>query len=284
MFRWLAGLGARDYEVADVLSRVTQQQWDQTFRLLPFLAGLGSDELDRLRHKTAWFLASKRFSAAHELELTDEIMLSIAVQASVPILNLDTTVYEGWTQIIVYPGAFLVPRTEMDEAGVIHEYIAPASGEAWDGGPVILSWDDVEHDAQHLANVVIHEFAHKLDLYNGQADGIPVKPGKQSAGRVSLREWRLALRNALEMFRDQIDQLEQSVPSGIDSMSGLVQPWYDTLPMDPYAATDEAEFFAVSSEVFFVDPLRLESDFTQWYFCLSQYYEQDPATRFRSAG
>lgn len=283
MFRWLAGLGARDHEVEEVLSRVTVQQWDQALSLRPFLAGLGPDELDRLRHKTAWFLASKRFSAAYELELTDEIMLSIAVQASLPILNLDTTLYEGWTQIIVYPGAFLIPHTEMDEAGVIHEYMAPASGEAWDGGPVILSWDDVEHDAQHRANVVIHEFAHKLDLYNGEADGIPVKPGKQSAGRVSLREWRTALNHALDTFRHQIDALEQTIPRVIDPMSEMAQPWYDTLPMDPYGATDEAEFFAVSSEVFFVDPLRLKSDFAQWYFCLSQYYEQDPAARLRLA-
>lgn len=282
MFRWLAGLGARDREVEDVLARVTQRQWERTFESLPFLEGLVPQEQDRLRHKAAWFLASKRFSAAHELALTDEIMLSIAVQASLPVLNLDTTLYEGWTQVIVYPGAFLIPRSEMDEAGVVHEYVTPASGEAWEGGPVILSWDDVEHDAAYRANVVIHEFAHKLDLYNGEADGVPVKLARGTGCEVSLRQWRYALSTALEAFREQIDAIERSMPLSVDPMTDDAQEWFDRLPMDPYAATDEAEFFAVSSEVFFVDPLRLKTDFASWYECLVRYYEQDPVARLHS--
>src|SRR5690606_12519246 len=107
------------------------------------------------------------------VEVSGQMRLSIAVQAALPVLHLDLALYEGWTEIVIYPGGFLIPRTDVDENGVVHEYVQEASGEAWEGGPVILSWEDSDSGARDGGNVVIHEFAHKLDLYAGDADGLP---------------------------------------------------------------------------------------------------------------
>ena len=276
MFRWLAGLGAHESEVAAVLDSIEPSHWDSAVRTLPFLQRLSDQDLVRLKRKAAWFLASKSFSTAHDLVLTDDIMLSIAVQASLPILNLDTSLYEGWTQVIVYPGAFLIPREDVDEAGVVHEYMAPASGEAWDGGPVILSWDDVQGDVGTHANVVIHEFAHKIDLHSGPADGVP---GLSGYPDLSASVWYEGLHAALDGFRQQVLELERQIPAAIDPDSALADPWYATLGLDVYAATDEAEFFAVSSEAFFVSPQRLRQRLPAWYGMLARFYRQDPLAR-----
>ncbi len=273
MFRWLAGLGAHETEVDAVLARMDPLQWEHAVGTLPFLERLDAGERDRLKRKTAWFLASKSFSTAHDLVLTDDIMLSIAMQASLPILNLETSLYEGWTQVIVYPGAFLIPREEVDEAGVVHEYMAPVSGEAWDGGPVILSWDDVQADVGTQANVVIHEFAHKIDLRSGSADGIPGLTGYPD---LSASVWQESLRAAFDGFRQQVLDVERQIPAAIDPDSELADPWFATLALDVYAATDEAEFFAVSSEAFFVSPARLRQSLPAWYGMLGRFYRQDP--------
>ena len=280
MFRWLAGRGAHEVEVDAVLARMDLLQWELTVSAMPFLQRLDADERDRLKRKVAWFLASKSFSTAHELVLTDGMMLSIAMQASLPILNLENALYEGWTQVIVYPGAFLIPREEVDEAGVVHEYMAPVSGEAWDGGPVILSWDDVQAEVQAdvgtQANVVIHEFAHKIDLHAGPADGVPALSGYSD---LSATIWHEGLRAAFDGFRQQVQEVERQIPAAIDPDSELADPWYATLALDVYAATDEAEFFAVSSEAFFVSPQRLQQSLPDWYTMLAWFYRQNPLGR-----
>lgn len=273
MFRWLAGRGAHEVEVDAVLARMDSLQWERAFSTMPFLQRLDADERDRLKRKAAWFLASKSFSTAHELVLTDDIMLSIAMQASLPILNLENALYEGWTQVIVYPGAFLIPREEVDEAGVVHEYMAPVSGEAWDGGPVILSWDDVQADVGTQANVVIHEFAHKIDLHGGPVDGVPALSGYSD---LSATIWHEGLRAAFDGYSQQVLEVERQIPAAIDPDSELADPWYATLALDVYAATDEAEFFAVSSEAFFVSPQRLQHSLPGWYRMLARFYRQDP--------
>src|SRR5690606_2032114 len=164
MFRWLAGRGASKRQVERQLAEIADDDWRTAWNDLHFLRGLTAEDNEALRLRAAWLLASKSFSGAGGLELTDRIMLSIASQAALPILNLDPALYEGWTEIIVYPGGFLIPRTEVDESGVVHEYVQEAAGEAWEGGPVILSWEDCGPEVNPEVNVVIHEFAHKLDL------------------------------------------------------------------------------------------------------------------------
>ena len=276
MFRWLAGRGARQRDVARTLAEISHDDWQRAVQGLPFLAGLSSQEDEALRARTAWLLASKSFSGAGGLAVSDAMMLSIAIQAALPILQLDTRLYEGWTEIIVYPGGFLIPRSDMDESGVVHEYMMEASGEAWEGGPVILSWDDLSRAGEEGVNVVIHEFAHKLDLYAGEADGMPALGAHP---HIRPQHWRRVLTKSFEQFSRALDMVEEAIPPHVDPESEEAAPWYDRLPLDPYAATDEAEFFAVSSEGFFVHPQPLADAMPEWYGLLAQYYRQDPLGR-----
>src|SRR3546814_17899062 len=112
---------AYEMRISDWSSDVCSSDlWQSAVAEHPFLAGLTSEEDEALRRRAAWVLASKTFSGAQGLEVTDRIMLSIAIQAALPILNLDPVLYEGWTEIIVYPGGFLIPRNDVDESGVVH--------------------------------------------------------------------------------------------------------------------------------------------------------------------
>src|SRR6185295_17563933 len=122
----------------------------------------------KLRDLVLLFLAEKEFSGAHGLEVTDAMRVAIAAQACVPILELGIDWYAGWSGIVVYPGDFRVRRTELDEDGVLHEWEDELAGEAMPGGPVVLSWDAAANDP--VINVVIHEFAHKLDMLNGTVE------------------------------------------------------------------------------------------------------------------
>lgn len=276
MFRWLAGRGASQRRIARELSQISPEAWRNAVARLPFLAGLSSQQDEALRKRVAWLLASKTFSGAQGLEITDGIRLAIAIQAALPILELDPALYEGWIEIIVYPGCFLIPRSEVHEGGVVAEYMLAASGEAWDGGPVILSWEDSRPGEPQTMNVVIHEFAHKLDLYGGIADGMP---SLHAHPDIRPATWKRVLETAFDNFNRMLDAVEHDIPSHVDPESEAAAPWYDRLPLDPYAATDESEFFAVSSEIFFVDPAPLAQTLPDWYRLLAQYYRQDPQVR-----
>ncbi|MFT0851694.1 M90 family metallopeptidase [Achromobacter sp. F4_2707] len=281
MFRWLMGKGARPARVKRELATIDPDQWAATLAQHYFLTGLSPQEEAALFQRVGWLLASKSFIGAQGLSITPEILLSIAAQAALPIINLDPAVYEGWTEIIIYPGGFLIPRSEMDESGVVHEYMQEAAGEAWEGGPVILSWEDCGPGQGPDINVVIHEFAHKLDLYHSEADGIPWLG--QHGPQLTPRMWGQTLDAVFDDFCSRLDEVEAAIPPDVDPESDAAEPWYQTLPLDPYAATDKAEFFAVSSEAFFVNPAPLAGAYPDWYALLSHYYRQDPLRRL-SAG
>src|SRR5690606_35813956 len=205
MLRWLAGRGATQKKISRELEQITPEAWHEVLSGLPFLAGLTPAENEALRQRAAWLLASKNFSGAQGLVLTDSIMLSIAVQAAVPVLELDPALYEGWIEIIVYPGGFLTPHIETDESGVVHEYMAEASGEAWEGGPVVLSWADAGLGHGQNANVVIHEFAHKLDQYGGDTDGMP---SLTAHPHLRPRQWRTVLEESFDAFSEALTAVE----------------------------------------------------------------------------
>jgi len=245
----------RDWKRRRVLARhaIDDALWRGVTGGLRFLAHLDEAETRRLRELALLFLAEKQFSAERGLELTDAMRLSIAVQAVLPVLELGLDWYEGWTGIVVYPGDFRVERSEMDEDGVVHEWQDSLAGESWPGGPVVLSWDAL--DAEPGINVVIHEFAHKLDMRNGDADGVP----PLHAG-MDRRAWMDAWREAWEGFCDATDRGRET--------------W-----LDPYAAEHEAEFFAVMSEAFFLDPREARRRYPAVYGQLKLFYRQDPAAR-----
>lgn len=275
MLRWLVGRGAADTKVQEMQARIPPELWHDVIAGYPFVAPLSADEQQALQQRVAWILASKNINGAAGLEPDDAMRLAIATQAALPILHLSPTLYEGWDEIIVYPGGFSIPRQTQDADGVVHEYIEDAAGEAWEGGPVVLSWNDVRN-TEGAFNVVIHEFAHKLDLAAGEADGMP---SLHAHPELRARVWRDVLDDSLGRFQEALDAIEADIPPDMDPESEAADAWYAQLPLDPYAATDEAEFFAVSSEHFFVDPAPLAAALPDWYELLRAYYRQDTLAR-----
>lgn len=234
---------------------VTEAQWIQAEMPLPFLQHLSTADRFRLRDLTLQFLAEKQMSGARGLELNALIQLSIALQACLLVLNLGLDWYRGWVGIVVYPGDFVIPRQQMDEDGILHEFDDAVLGEAWQGGPVLLSWAGERQDVDGI-NVVIHEFAHKLDMRNGMPDGMP--PLHQG---MSKDAWIDAFAPAYEGFCARVDQSELD---GVD------------IALDPYAAESPAEFFAVMSEAFFETPALLREEYPAVYAQLALFYRQDP--------
>jgi hypothetical protein len=249
---WRRQRAARAFQVAE-------PQWQAVEERLPFLAFLPAADRPRLRQLALEFLAEKEMDGAGGFLLTDPVRLSIALQACLPILNLGLDRYRGWVGVVVYPGDFVIPRQVTDEAGVVHTYDDPVLGEAWEGGPVVLSWDAAAGNPDGI-NVVIHEFAHKLDMGNGAVDGMPaLHPDMQR------EDWSRTLGADFRDFRAWID-------AGNDS-------W-----LDPYAAESPSEFFAVAAEAFFETPTWLEEDFPATYEQFRRYFRQDPAAGEARAG
>jgi hypothetical protein len=253
---------------------IDDELWAGTLDSMPFLARLDVAGRQRLRELARQFLAEKEFAAAGELQLTAQMQVSIAAQACLPVLGFGLGAYRGWKSIVVYPDEFLVPRRITDEDGVVHEYVDQIAGEAWDGGPLLLSWADAQPGRPDY-NVVIHEFTHKLDMANGDADGLPPFD-RRLHPRLSPGRWRRVLEDAFERLNAELDLIEAEIPPDMDPESAEADAYYARLPLDAYAATDPGEFFAVSSEAFFVAPARLRDAFPEWYGLLAEFFLQDP--------
>ena len=239
---------------------VSFSSW-KVVRQLACIRYLTSVEKAHLRILTSVLLKQKVFVGEQGLKLTDEIKLIIATQACVPILKLGLNFYSGFTQVNIYPTAFWVERDERDEVGVVHHKKALLSGESWSHGPVILSWDDIEQDMQqdHEGhNVIIHEFAHKIDMLNQSANGIPPIPAS------STKEWSEVFQHA---YRHLIERMQHHHKPCINA----------------YGATSPAEFFAVVSEYFFTAPQHLNQHYHQVYNELKLFYRQNPARRITKA-
>jgi hypothetical protein len=248
-------MGLFDWFKRDKAGAIPDELWAQTIAGLPFLGDLTVDEQASLKLLAEQFLAEKEFSTAGGLELTDEICVAIAAQGCLPILHLGLAAYRDWVGIIVYPNEFVVPRHVQDEAGVVHEYADVLSGEAWQGGPLLVSWHDVQMAGDGY-NVVIHEFAHKLDMLNGEADGMPALHSG-----IGEAEWQRIFTAAYDDFCRRVDADEETI-------------------IDPYASDSPAEFFAVLSESFFELPDVVHAEYPALYALLKRYYRQDPLQRW----
>lgn len=237
-------------------SPITELQWAAAFRHLPLLSYLTQDERQRLRKLAILFLHYKSLEAAGQLQLTQNMLLIIALQACLPILNLDFDWYDGWVSVIVYPAAFVPDRTVRDEYGIEHQGQSVLSGEAWHKGPVILSWEDTAHSGiVDGRNLVIHELAHKLDMLNGSANGFPpLHPGMDP------QVWTNTMSQSFEDFQSRLQ-------------------FGNPAPIDSYAATSPAEFFAVLSEVFFERPELLNRYYPAIYQQFRDFYRQDTLQR-----
>ena len=190
------------------------------------------------------------------LRVDDGMAVAIAAQACLPILHLGLSHYDAFRGIVVHPDIVVARREVMDEDGVVHEYDEELSGEAMEGGPVMLTWRDVADAGDSAAwgyNVVVHEFAHVLDMRDGAADGVPLLPDRAARER-----WLAVLEPEWQAFCARVDGGE------------------DTL-IDPYGAEAIDEFFAVASELFFVDAASMRRAHPALYALLADYYRQDPA-------
>jgi len=227
-------------------------------RRLPLLQRLPADLQLRLKQEMQVFLAEKPIIGCAGLEVTDEMRVTIAAQACLPLLGARRGYYPQLKQVLLYPGAFMVDRLHQAPglAEVQMEQRRALAGESWVQGQVLLSWQDVlagAMDPDDGRNVVIHEFAHQLDQAKGYANGAPALPSK-----AAYRRWSTVMQNEFDALRQRLAWGEQD---------GLI---------DAYGATDPAEFFAVTSELFFERPGELASTHPELYGQLSSYYKLNP--------
>ena len=192
------------------------------------------------------------------LELPQRAQL--AVLCCLPLLEFGGHGLRGWSQLLVYPEAFRVHRSHVDAAGVLHEWEDELIGEAWDSGPLVLSWADVQADlAEPDAGfcVAVHEMAHKLDALDGAMDGTPLLP------RAWQREWARDFQRSYDAFCAKVDAGRAS-------------------HIDPYAAESPEEFFAVTSEYHFSAPRELQAELPEVAAHLRRFYGASPMERARN--
>ncbi|MBF8780080.1 M90 family metallopeptidase [Pseudomonas fulva] len=238
---------------------VESQQWQAVRERLPLLDGLSEDEDRWLREASVLFLHDKHLTTLSGLELDPGQRLFLAAQAQLPLLYLgQLDWYRGFHELILYPDDFLSPQRYRDASGVEHAWNAEHSGEAWLQGPVIMAWPGVQASGGWDGyNLVIHELAHKLDMLGGDANGLP--PLHRDM-RVS--DWATAMQGAFDDLNRQLD-------ADPDAQTAI----------DPYAAENPAEFFAVTSEYFFSAPDLLHEAYPAVYQQLRRFYRQDPLER-----
>ncbi len=230
--------------------------WQGTVERYPFIARRSAADRAELRRLATLFLARKEFSGAGGFVVDDDTAVAVAAQACLPVLRLGLGAYDGFVGIVIHPAQVVARREVTDDAGVVHRYDEVLAGEAMAGGPMMLSWADVDAAGDTAAdayNVVIHEFAHVIDMLDGDADGVPPLPDAKALAR-----WH-------DVFDYEYDRFCERVACGHDTA------------VDPYGAEAPGEFFAVASEVFFVNPQALEREQPALYRLFVDFYRQDPA-------
>lgn len=222
---------------------------------LPFLARLAPARRERHRALVARFLDEKTITPLQGLSLDRDQRLQLAGLACLPLLEFGAEGLHGWRQVLVYPGAFRVRRRHHDEdTGVVAEWTDELAGEAWDQGPLVLSWDDLQADlAEPEAGfqLVVHEMAHKIDILDGAMDGTPPLPAGWQ------REWARDFQSAYDAFCARVDRGGET---GIDA----------------YAAEAPEEFFAVASEYHFSAPTVLAKEMPAVARHLQRFYGDSP--------
>ncbi len=240
-------------------AEISEGSWRKAIAHCPYAQALAVAERTRLRALATRFMATKSFEGVSGFEPTADDCAVIAIKACVPILHLDLSYYRGWRDIVIYPGDFRVHDKYVDDAGVVHHDARELCGQSLSHGPMVLSWDAVvaDRDAPDR-DVVIHECAHKLDVLNGAPNGFPPLHGDMSSERWAQR------------FGDAFRQFSAAVEADAETR------------LDPYGATDPAEFFAVTSETFFSEPVIIQEELPDVYAELAAFYRQDPMSIYRS--
>ncbi|WP_142803466.1 zinc-dependent peptidase [Tepidiphilus sp. J10] len=229
--------------------------WKAVESTLPFLRNIPPTAHERVRRLAARFLATKTFYGAHGLLITDLIAGSIAWQAALVAHRTGLGIYDDFVGVIVYPEPFRVRRHLADEIGLVHEFDDELYGETWEGGPVIVSWGAGEAEGMQ---VVLHEFAHRLDLADGALDGVPLLPPSLPRAR-----WESVMEDALRRLQDELDAGKSP-------------------PLDPYAEEGPEEFFPVATETFFAQPEALAAWDPALFAALCEVYGMYPSPSDRA--
>lgn len=231
-------------------------EWQQALAAIPILQGFTPAEKQRLTALATQFLARKTLTQIG-VELTARQQAVLALQAVLPILHLGIDWYRGFHEVIIIPEPVTRRQEVQDEFGLVSEWEEENAGESWPQGPLVLAWSELQQDGDWDGfNLVIHELAHKLDMLGGDADGAPPLPSGMEQ-----QPWTRALQSAFDEMNEQLSRDEVT-------------------QIDPYAASHPAEFFAVCSESFFTDPLRLRAVYPAVYEQFELFYGQQPAARF----
>ncbi len=266
---WLRRLFSAPIPALQQRSTIPDRLWTTQLAALPFIAARDPSIHERLRTLCERFLASKEFHGAQGLAVSDEMALSVAMQACLPLSTMPTgssahsllAWYDDFVGIVLQPGEVVAPRNITDDSGVVHEWQEVIAGEAMELGPVMLNWNDVAQAGESAAdgyNVVVHEFLHKMDLRDGVADGCPPLPsGFCGAGsyRQARQCWAAVFEPAYQRFRERVIRAERF---------GSPAPW-----LDAYGAESPDEFFAVTGEAYFVNRRRFDEEFPE----LAQLYD-----------
>jgi Mlc titration factor MtfA (ptsG expression regulator) len=237
------------------------REWRPWIERLPFFAALTGTEQQRLREIVVVLVREKRWEGCGGLELTDEVKVTIAGQAALLILHVEHDYFRRAKTILVYPSTFVNPAERSGPGGTVVEGTATL-GEAWHAGPVILAWDAARQGVANREdghNLVLHEFAHKLDLNDHVADGTPPLESRRQ-----YEAWTA-------IMTAEYERLVTAAQAGRATL------------LDHYGATNPAEFFAVATECFFERPRPMRQRHADLYQLLCDYYKQDPAGRSEAA-
>ena len=246
----------REYQRNKIRNQPFKKSWRKIIQQrMPYFGQMPTDLQLQLKQHIQVFLAEKTFVGCNGVKITDEIRITIAAQACLLLLNRKTNFYPKLQTILVYPRAFIKEQQDMGADGLRYSKKVALAGESWDFGKVVLSWQDTLEGAKipdDGHNVVIHEFAHQLDQENGKANGAPILDKDQS-----YKCWS-------DVFSAQFELLKRQEKTGAPSL------------FDYYGATNPAEFFAVTSEVFFEQADKFHATHPALYQQLKSYYQVDP--------
>jgi MtfA peptidase len=226
---------------------------------IPYYPKLSSADQERLHHSMLRFIYTKEFIGVH-LEVTEEIKLVIAFYACLLLMNKATNnCYDNLKTIIVYPHSVITDEVK-SYGGIYTKAQFMIEGQSAND-TVVITWHEAKKEAYHMRhnNVILHEFAHEIDFMDGEIDGVPpIEKSKYDGWVHTLHKEFNALNTIARKDRE----------------------WGKYKLLGSYAATNEAEFFAVVTERFFETPLSLKQHFPELYNEFEDFYQIDTAALF----
>jgi MtfA peptidase len=234
---------------------LTPQQQATLEHSLPMYESLSVDERRRLQGHVLVFLSQKQFIGCRGLQVTEQMKVTVAAIAALLLLNERGKYFPRLRSILMYPDAYIAHERVAMAGGVVEERQVARLGESWTTDQVVLSWQQIQYDLIHWQdgqNVILHEFAHQLDQEDGKAEGVPVLQRD-----ADYKTWAEIMTVEYQQLCDRTTKGQKTV-------------------LNPYGATNPAEFFAVATETFFEKPQQLMTHHGALYDQLQRYYQLNP--------